>query len=83
MNQGDQPTTPSRCAVFSDGGVVLEWLEGVGWGESCFLDEGNQNFVFLEEVLELLEGILDAIGVELEDVTSWRWGGWRDERLGL
>ena len=65
VNQGDQPTTPSRCAVFPDGGVFLEWLKGVGWGESCFLDEGNQNIVFLEEVLKLLEGILDAVSVEL------------------
>ena len=44
----------------------------VGWGESCFLDEGNQNFVFLEEVLKLLEGILDAVSVELEDVAGRR-----------
>ena len=72
VNQGDQPTTTSRCAVFRDGGVFLEWLEGVGWGESCFLDEGNQNFVFLEEVLKLLEGILDAVSVELEDVAGRR-----------
>ena len=61
----------------------MEWLEGVGWGESCFLDEGNQNCVFLEEVLELLEGILDAISIELEDVAGRRWRGWRDKRLRL
>ena len=75
VNQGDQSTTPSSCAVFPDGGVILKWLEGVGWGESCFLNEGNQNCVFLEEVLELLEGILDAISVELEDVAGRGWEG--------
>ena len=58
----------------------MEWLEGVGWGESCFLNEGNQNCVFLEEMLELLERILDAISIELEDVAGRRWRGWRDER---
>ena len=38
------------------------------------MDEDNQNFVFLEEVLELLEGILDAISIELEDIAGRRWG---------
>ena len=41
-------------------------------GESCFLDKGNQNIVFLEEVLELLEGVLDAVGVELEHIAGRR-----------
>ena len=41
-------------------------------GESPFLDKGNQNIVFLEEVLELLEGVLDAVGVELEDIAGRR-----------
>ena len=41
-------------------------------GESRFLDKSNQNIVFLEEVLELLEGVLDAVHVELEDIAGRR-----------
>ena len=83
MDQGDQPTTPSGCSIFSDGGEVFEWLDGVGWSESCFLNEGNQNIMLLEKVLKLLVGILDAVGVELEDVAGGGLRRWRDERLWL
>ena len=55
VDQCDESTSSPRSSVFPDCGEVFEWLEVVGWGESRFLDDGNQNFVFLQEILYLLE----------------------------
>ena len=47
------------------------------------MDKGNQNIMFLELVLEMLEGVLDAVGVELDDIAGGRLRGWRDDGLRL
>ena len=37
-----------------------------------FSDKGNKNIEFFEEVLEFLKGVVDAVGVELEDIAGER-----------
>ena len=38
---------------------------------------------FWRNVLEMLEGVLDAVGVELDDIAGGRLRGWRDDGLRL
>ena len=65
VDQGDETTTTTCCSVFSYGGIIWEGFYCVGGCEVCFLDDGNQDVMFLEEILELFVRVLDAISVEL------------------
>ena len=51
VDQCDESTTPSGCAVFAECGVVLERFECVVGLKFGFLDAGNQDLFGVEEVL--------------------------------
>jgi hypothetical protein len=40
-----------------------------------FLEEGNVNVVGREEVVDLVGGVSDAVGIELKDIDGGRRGG--------
>ena len=65
VDQGDETTFPTRCSVFPYDGIIWERFYCVGGCEVCFLDDGSQDVMFLEEILELFVRVLGAISVEL------------------
>ena len=68
MDEGDEAATCVCGAVLTkDGEIRKGWGFGRGM-ELDFLDYGNLDLMGGKEMVDLLGGVVDAVGVYLEDV---------------